>query len=96
MKYIIHRTKEYREWYDSQIPKVKWQIDERLSKIERHGYFGDHRFLDDIWELKWENGRRIYYAFTQKPNILFLLGGLKNAQKKDIKKARLIIEKYCF
>ncbi len=94
MKYIIYRTEEYREWHDEQTLKAQWQIDERLSNIEKHGHFGNHRFLDDIWELKWENGRRIYYIFIQNQNILLLLGGFKNAQKKDIKKARLIFKKY--
>ena len=65
MMYIIYRTNEYREWHAAQNLKAQWQIDERLSNIENHGHFGNHRFLGDIWELKWESGRRIYYVFVE-------------------------------
>ena len=94
MKYVIYRTKEYREWHETQTFKSQWQIDTRLSNIENYGHFGNHRFLGGIWELKWECGRRIYYVLIQNKNVLLLLGGLKNAQKKDIKKAKLIFKKY--
>lgn len=57
--YSIHRVPEYRIWYEAQPEKTKVQIDERLSKIQDEGYFGDHKFVGDkeeeIWELKWKS-----------------------------------------
>jgi len=44
--------------------------------------------------LKWENGKRVYFAKTEPVIILLLNGGLKNAQKKDIQKARILLERY--
>jgi putative addiction module killer protein len=64
----------------------------RLEKIENHGHFGTIKDLDgDLWEIKWQSGRRIYYAYFAKQNILLLLGGNKNGQDKDIRHARKIL-----
>jgi putative addiction module killer protein len=89
----IERTPEFKAWFDRQTEKTKAQIDARLKNIELHSYFGDHRSLGEgLLELRWKNGRRVYYAFvTQEALTLVLIGGLKNAQKKDIEKARKIL-----
>lgn len=58
-RYNLHRTPEYIEWLSKQTDKAQAQIAERLSKIELEGYFGDHH----IDELRWKNGRRLYYAY---------------------------------
>ena len=50
--------------------------------------------MKKISELKWDNGRRIYYAHLVQQNILLLLGGNKNGQDKDIRKAQKIFTKY--
>ena len=51
--FTLNKTEEYQEWFNEQTEKSKAQIYERLSKIEREGYFGDHKFLEnEIWELK--------------------------------------------
>ncbi len=93
-KYSIFKTEEYDDWFLGKSDKEKAQISSRLDKIERYGYFGDIRDLeDDIWELKWKNGRRIYYAYIEEQNILLLLGGNKNGQDKDITQARKILSK---
>jgi putative addiction module killer protein len=62
-----------------------------------YNYFGDHKSLgDDLLELRWKNGRRVYYTLILKEELtIVLLGGLKNAQQKDIKKARKILEREC-
>lgn len=94
-KYKLFKTPEYQEWLSEQTFKAQVQIAERLSKIELDNYFGDHKPLtDSIWELKWINGRRIYYGYITELNILFLLGGNKNGQDKDITKAKKIFKKY--
>lgn len=75
------------------------QINKRLSLIKYEGYFGDHKSVsyyekgglkDKIWELRWKDGRRIYYAYIPETQILLLLGGNKNGQAKDVSKAKAI------
>ena len=93
--YKLFKAPEFEEWYDEQPLKSKLQIDTRFAHIVREGYFGDHKDLTgEVWELKWKNGRRIYYAYLIEQNILLLLGGNKNAQSKDIAQAQKIFRKY--
>jgi putative addiction module killer protein len=95
MKYRLIKTPEYEEWLCDETLKSRVQIADRLEKIETDGHFGVHKELgDDIAELKWGNGRRIYYAFVPEANVLILLGGNKNGQDKDIKKAKKLLHKY--
>jgi len=95
--YRLILTEEFREWLSSETPRSRYQIDARLAKIRLDGYFGNHKSVshedkgtlkDHIWELKFNDGRRIYYAYIPEKNILLLLGGNKNGQDKDIKKAK--------
>jgi putative addiction module killer protein len=78
------------------------QIFKRLSHIEQYGHFGDHksvseyetgRLKDMVWELRWKDGRRVYYAYIPEKRILLLLGGNKNGQDKDITQAKNIFIK---
>ena len=72
-----------------QPPKIQAQIEKRLSHIKNDGYFGSVRKLGDgLAELKFNNGNRIYYAMTSQTEIILILGGNKNGQDKDIKKAK--------
>lgn len=92
--YTIATTEEFDEWYRDQTIKCKLQIDSRLLKIQNENHFGVIKDLDEaLYELKWKNGRRIYYAYLEKENILLLLGGNKNGQNKDISQARNILSK---
>lgn len=94
--YKIRATREFNDWYKEQVAKERLQIDSRLMNIQFEGHFGIKKDLDhEIWELKWQGGRRIYFTFFPKKNILLLLGGNKNGQSKDIQKARKILSKYC-
>ena len=94
----IQRTPEFKEWFDIQTEKSKAQIDARLKNIELYNYFGDHKPLgESLLELRWKNGRRIYYTLIKEEGItVILLGGFKNAQKKNIKKARQILKRETF
>jgi putative addiction module killer protein len=86
---------EYSEWLEGETRKSQVQIADRLEKIESEGHFGVKRHLEDlVWELKWKNGRRIYYALIPPDNIILLLGGNKNGQEKDIKEAKKILKGY--
>jgi len=96
MKYKIKKTTEYQDWLDCETLKSKVQIAKRLSKIETDGHFGTIRddLGENVSELKWKNGRRVYYAYIPENNILLLLGGNKNGQTKDIHEAQKILKKY--
>ena len=95
-KYRILKTPEFDEWMTSRPKKERLQIHARLDKIAVEGHFGDHKSVSDdnsVWELRWENGRRVYYTYLPKVSVLVLLGGNKNGQKKDITKAASILSK---
>lgn len=89
-------TAEYLDWYNAQSSKVRAQIDSRLQNLKLHHHFGHVRRLSSVlFELKFNNGNRIY--FTEKiisgKTVILILGGNKNGQDKDIKRAQKISEK---
>jgi len=93
-KFAIYSTHEYDEWFNDEPPKSRLQIQDRLFRIIDDGHFGNIRDLkNDLFEIKFNDGRRIYYAFIPEKNILLLLGGNKNGQDKDIRQARKILSK---
>ncbi len=96
MLYKIAKTTEYTDWLSSESMKSRFQIAKRLEKIESHGHFGTIRedLGDGICELKWGNGRRVYYAYIAEAKILLLLGGNKNGQDYDIAQAKKILKEY--
>ncbi len=90
--YTIYNTPEYDEWLEDQPAKSQVQIRQRVAHIQDNGYFGDHKDVDNgVWELRWKNGRRVYYAYIPENKILLLLGGNKNGQNKDIHQAKKIL-----
>lgn len=94
MTYSIYPMPEYDEWFLMQTEKSKLQIEKRLDKIKKEGYFGHIRDLgDDLIELKFNDGRRIYYTIIPVNNVILLLGGGKNGQNSDINKAKNSIER---
>jgi len=97
MQYSIYESEEYLDWLITQTFKSKRQIENRLLKIEDEGHFGHIGYLDkdgdDLRELKFNDGRRIYYVIIPVAHVILLLGGNKNGQDKDIKKARNLIAK---
>ncbi|MBS3904472.1 MAG: type II toxin-antitoxin system RelE/ParE family toxin [Simkania sp.] len=94
-KYNVYETEEYKEWLGEGTLKSQRQIHSRVLKIEEEGYFGHHKYLQGagVWELKFTDGRRVYYAQVPESNVILLLGGNKNGQDKDIKKAAKIFGK---
>lgn len=92
MTYSIYPMPEYEEWFQTQTEKSKLQIEKRLDKV-KDGHFGHIRALDDgVEELKFNDGRRIYYTIIPVNNVILLLGGGKNGQNRDINKAKKIVE----
>lgn len=95
MKYIILTTEEFEEWLDSNSPRSRVQIAKRLDNIKQEGHFGDHKAVGTkVSELRWENGRRIYYTIIPIHKVLLLLGGNKNGQSKDISQAEKIYKEW--
>lgn len=93
--YKIYKTPEYTEWLEQETFKSQAQIDQRISNILSYGHFGDFQDVgNNISELRWANGRRLYYTYIAELDIVLLLGGNKNGQDKDIKQAKNIIKKY--
>lgn len=94
-KYTVYETQEYRDWLNRESLKSKRQVLSRVLKIEEEGYFGHHKYLENaaIWELKFNDGRRVYYTLIPDTKVILLLGGNKNGQDKDIKNAANILRK---
>jgi putative addiction module killer protein len=91
------RLPEFAKWFEGQDIKGKAQVDARILKIESDGYFGDAKDLGEgLAELRWKNGRRVYFARLRDEDgsiVLLILGGNKNGQSKDIRQARLLLRK---
>jgi putative addiction module killer protein len=85
-------------YYETQRPKDKAQIAKRLSNIEENDHFGVFKNLDNfLAELKWGNRMRVYYSIMEDDTgelTLLILGGNKNGQDSDIKKASKILKRY--
>jgi putative addiction module killer protein len=91
----IIQTKDFKNWLSEQVDAIKSHIALRMNKIEYDEHFGDVKYLGNkLSELRWKNGLRVYFSRTGERMLLFLIGGNKNEQKKNIKKARILISRY--
>ena len=94
----ISKTEEFAEWFSSLRSKEQAQIEARLYRIEAYDHFGDCRPIEGIAvplaELRWKNGWRVYFYRDGINTIKLLIGGKKNDQKRDIKKATVLLGKY--
>ena len=94
-KYEIEKTEEFQEWFLIQKSRSKAQIEKRLLKIKSEGHFGHiNKVGDELFELKFTDGRRIYYTIIPISKVILLLGGNKNGQQKDITQAKKIRSEY--
>ena len=99
MKEIIYyQTKDnrtpYLEWYNSLDKSLKLIIDKRLSKVERGLYGTNRRLSEELYELKFDNGLRIYYTKINNTIVLLFMGGNKSKQSKDIETATKYLNDY--
>ncbi len=96
----IKKTPEFDDWLSHLRIKEQAQVEARLYRIEAFGHFGDCKPLagtdNAISELRWNNGWRVYFCRQARNAILLLLGGNKNGQKEDIKKAKVLLGKYAY
>lgn len=94
MKIVVDSTFDFDSWLENLPLKEELLIRKRIYAIETEGHFGDCKYLDeDLFELRWKNGKRLYFAKLSDKKIILLLGGRKNAQEKEIKKARLLLKR---
>ena len=84
----------YLEWYKSLDKSLRLIVDKRLSKVER-GLFGKNRQLsEELFELKFDNGLRIYYTEAGNTIVLLFTGGNKSKQSQDIDIAEKYLKEY--
>jgi putative addiction module killer protein len=95
IKIRLELLPEFLRWLAKQKPKERLQTWDRLRRIQFEEHFGDSRSLDDgLYELKWKNGRRVYFSFlpdSEGKTVVVILGGNKNGQSKDINRAKKIV-----
>jgi putative addiction module killer protein len=89
MKYQVLKTMEFEEWLSEQQPKLRTQVLARLDLIGT-GHLGNHKRFEGLIELRWLNGTRVYSFLWGSAIVVALYGGNKNAQNRDIKKAKKI------
>ena len=99
MKEIIYyQTAEnkvpYLEWYNSLDKSLRLIVDKRLSKVERGLYGNNKRLSEELYELKFDNGLRIYYTEVGNTIVLLFTGGNKSKQSKDIEIATKYLNEY--
>jgi putative addiction module killer protein len=90
---VFFKTDEFVKWYGQQTEKTQYLIESRLKRISTDDHWGFINKFDGLIELKWTSGLRIYTAKINNVMVVILLGGNKNGQNKDIKKAKAILEK---
>ena len=93
----IKTTKEFDSWYSSRTVRDRVLIDNRLERIRNSRHFGDMKSLGNgLAELRWRNGYRVYFGRLRESLVLLLVGGQKNAQEKDIQKARVLLQRHAY
>jgi len=84
----------FREWFLKLDNSQKAIVSTRLKRVEL-GNLGVYKKLsENISELKFDNGLRIYYTELDKVILLLLLGGGKKKQSSDIEKAEKYFNDY--
>jgi putative addiction module killer protein len=90
-EYLTEEGKNpYRDWLSRLDKHIRVRIQARIMRFEQ-GNFGDCKAINHgVWEarLMFGAGYRIYYALENENVILLLLGGDKQSQAKDIKRAQ--------
>ena len=93
----VYRSSEFTAWFKKLSLRTQGAIDSRIFRIEEHEHFGDCKYIKEkIAELRWKNGIRIYFLNLDTRAIFLLIGGMKNEQKKNIKKAKFLTKKYAY
>ncbi len=92
----VRRTPEFIAWLRSlRDQRARDRIVARLVRLEA-GHFGDANFFDGIGELRIDHGPgyRVYILRHGDVVVILLCGGDKRSQKRDIKAAKALAERY--
>jgi len=95
MKYELDKTDIVDKWLNSR--KNRSYRNRLLARFQRvqNGNFGDFKpITNHLFELRFffGNGLRIYYTVQHKKVVLLLVGGDKSSQRKDIEKAKRLLD----
>lgn len=94
-KYRAYRLAEFDTWLTNQTPADKAIVLARIATMEQ-GSFGDFKALGGgLYEARFFLGAafRLYYVLAGDKLILMALGGTKDTQDSDIKKARAVLDR---
>jgi len=90
----VDEKEPYREWFLKLDNSQKAVVLTRLKRVEA-GNYGSYKVLsNDLTELKFTNGLRIYFTEADNLIVLLLCGGGKKRQANDIKKAQEYLNDY--
>lgn len=94
-KYIKENNNiPFDEWFNKLDKSIKNTVAIRITRILSNLY-GKHRNLSNgLVELKFDNGLRLYFTEINNEIILLLLGGNKQRQSLDIKRAQEYLKDY--
>lgn len=85
------------EWMDILFKKDKVNlalVNVRLMRLQ-NGNFGDHKSLHGgLYELRFDNGLRIYYTLANEEIVVLFYGGGKKKQQANIEKARELLKEF--
>lgn len=84
----------FKDWYSDLDNSLRIVVDKRLNKVSRGIYGFFKQIAPELYELKFDNGLRIYYTETEKYIVILFNGGNKQKQSKDIEKAKEYLKEY--
>lgn len=94
----IEEHTDYKEWVDKAGNQLV-RVEAAKSKIENEGLVTSAKDLGDgLYEKKWNNGLRLYFAVIEgkdgKKTLLLLGSGKGTEQDRAIKRAKKNLESY--
>lgn len=92
---LFYKAKNGKNYFETWLMSLdKTLLNKVLVRISRVklGNFGDYRSLkNDLYELRFNNGLRIYFTEIKGEIIILFCGGNKKTQSNDIKKAKELL-----
>ncbi|MGN1058353.1 MAG: type II toxin-antitoxin system RelE/ParE family toxin [Candidatus Avelusimicrobium sp.] len=99
MKNVIYYTANngknyFNEWLHKLDNALQQRVRVRLRRVI-DGNFGDyHALAQDLYELRFANGLRIYFTQAGTELVVLFAGGNKKTQKKDIARAKELLAEF--
>jgi len=94
VRYKLGCTEGFTQWLGSLSKPDKNRLASRLARME-NGNFGDHKQIaGNLFELRcfFGGGLRVYFTIRKNTIVLLLAGGVKDTQKRDIARARALLD----